>query len=296
MTGVTIAAMKTIQHKHRLEAEPRASGAVFVKSGTSGNLDPIHLEQFDALILVVTDHEEPVNHISHYIEDSMRLQERWIHKSGLRTWILNGGNRNIIQWILNGEILFDKDHFLHGLRQTLIEFPAELREQKVLIEFSRFLRCYLQSRDQLRKGHIFDAHINIVRALEHWGHIAIIEQGIHPEMMVWAQVRDINLGIYKLYEELMFSEEPMEKRVELMQIACEFAVISKMKTFCRLLIRVLESREEPWSAVELKEHPLLKEMRLDLALVLQKMAARQVIREVHVPMEGTGIREIRYTV
>jgi len=289
--------METIRLTRRLELEPRASGALFVKRDPSRHVDPIHLDQFDALVLVVTDHEEPVNHISHYIEDSLRVQERWIHKAALRTWILNGDNRSVIRWVLGGDILFDRDGFLRELRQTLTELPPEFREQKVLIEFSRFLRCYMQSRDQLRKGHIFDAHINIVRALEHWGHIAIIESGGHPETTVWAQVRDINLGIYKLYEELMFSEEPMEKRVELMLIACEFAVISKMKTFCRLLFRVLQSREEPWSAVELKEHPLLKEMRLDLALVLQKLAARQLIREVSFrAVENGGAREIRYTV
>ena len=54
--------------------------------------------------------------------------------------------------------------------------------------------------------------------------VAVIENGLFPEVTVWSQVKKIDPAIYKLYEELIISDEPLEKRLELLFLASEFFI------------------------------------------------------------------------
>ncbi len=38
-------------------------------------------------------------------------------------WIMNGTNRRIIDWILNGKVLFDRNEYMENLKKRLIDFP-----------------------------------------------------------------------------------------------------------------------------------------------------------------------------
>lgn len=197
---------------------------------------------------------------------------------------------------MRGEILFDRDQYLAQIRQRLLAFPDELRKQKMLAEFAAFLRTYLHAKQDLQDGNILDAHSHILTSLHHWAHIVLIEEGVHPELTVWAQIKGYNPGVYKLYEELTVSPETLEQRVHLVLLACEFHVMSKMKSCCRLLLDLMENREEPWSVMELYNHPELRHLRVDLSLLLQKLVVRGFIREVAViPDSGdTDELELKY--
>jgi hypothetical protein len=278
--------------KELYKQDDRVLGVVSVTSQEQSS--PV-IDGFDLLVLIISKDKQPTNHISHYIKEEYRIQERWIHREGLENWILNGENRSIIQWILQGEILLDKDIYVEGLRHRLLEYPQELREKKLFIEFSLFLRKYIQGKDYIQHGQTLDAYSNVLEALQHWARIVIVESGHHPEVTVWNQVRKINPGVYKLYEELTLSLETLEQRVQLVLLACEFSVMSKMKECCKILFRVLESREEPWSAAELKYHPELIELHVELALVLKKLQSRGLIKEVAVVIEhDLSILELKY--
>lgn len=254
------------------------------------------VDGFDLLLLVVSGSLERVNYTSHYSKDDYRIQERWIDPAEMEAWILTGENRNIIQWIIQGEILLDRNAYLERVRQRLLEFPQPLRERKLLVEFSFFLRRYLQSKEYLRKGHILDAYSNILEALHHWARIVIIEAGAHPEVIVWNQVRVINPGVYKMYEELTQSSETVKQRVQLVLLACEFSVMSKMGTCCTILLRLLESREEPWDPAELARHPDLKDLHVEISLILKKLVKKSLIKEVGVIVgDDVDLLELRYT-
>jgi hypothetical protein len=250
---------------------------------------------FDAMILVVKT--ASADTLSHYIKDNTRIQERCTSSARLEQWILQG-NRKAIHWILQGEIVMDRHLFLEGLRHRLLEFPEEQRRQKLIVEFDLFLKCFLQGKQNLQDGHLLDAYSNILDALKHWARIAVIEEGIRPEVLVWAQVRKINPGVYKFYEELTSNNESLEKRVQLVVLACEFSVMSKMESCCAILLDVLQSRIGAWSLQELMEHPQLKELDLDLPLLLNKLVRKSLIREVVEPAEGDDefLLQLKYTV
>ena len=246
------------------------------------------IDGLDMLLLAVAERNDGhVRSVRHIRAEGKRVQIRTISAALLDEWIAGVENRSIIPWIARGEILMDRDGYLERVKQRVIEFPEELRRQKLAAEFSAFLRTFLHAKQDLQDGNVLDAHSNVLAALHHWAHISLIEDGVHPELTVWAQMKRYNPGIYKLYEELTTSLESLEKRVQLVLLACEFHVMSKMKSCCRLLLDIIESRDEPWSVSELMARPELKSVRLDLSLLLRKLVTRGLIREVAVlPVSG----------
>ncbi|MEX1031261.1 MAG: nucleotidyltransferase-like protein [Paenibacillaceae bacterium] len=256
------------------------------------------IDGFNYLCLVITDDVDHADSISHYSKEDTTIQERRIQSSALEQWIVFGENRSIIQWILQGEICLDRYGYLEGVRHRLLEFPEDMRQQKLFIEFTLFLRNYLRAKQYSIEKHFLDAYSSILEALLHWARIAIIESGIHPEVTVWRQLHKINPGIYKLYEELTLSNETLEQRVQLVLLACEFNVMSKMSDCCTLLLKILESREQSFSPTELMQHPQLSQLNVDMALVLKKLVVRGLIRETVVLIgEGANLEalEVRYS-
>lgn len=256
---------------------------------------PSLTDGFDMLLLIVTRSPERANHIHHYIRDNRRIQERWIHPADLESLVL-GESRKMMQWLLKGEIVLDRDTYLEALRHKVLEFPIDLREHKLLLEFCRFLRTYLQSKEYLLDEHLLDAYNNILEALQCWARIVILEEGHHPEITVWRQIRYLNPGVYKLYEELTTSKETLKQRVQLVLLACEFSVMSKMERCSKPLLAVLESRKEPWSATELQEHPVLIDIKDELPLLLNKLIKKSLIQEVAVSSDAEFMEmELQYT-
>ncbi|MFC0213580.1 nucleotidyltransferase-like protein [Paenibacillus chartarius] len=255
---------------------------------------PSLTDGFDLLLLIVTRSLDRSDYIHHYSREGVHIQEKWVHPDQLEQWIM-GDSRNLIQWLLKGEILLDRDTYLEALRHKVLEFPFELRGHKLMVEFSRFLRTYLQSKEYLLDEHLLDAYNNILEALQHWARIVIIEEGHHPEITVWRQIRSLNPGVYKLYEELTTSRETVKQRVQLVLLACEFSVMSKMERCCVPLLHILESREEPWSAAELQRLPALRDISADLPLLLNKLVKKSLIREVAMTNDVELELELRYT-
>ncbi|KRF19798.1 nucleotidyltransferase-like protein [Paenibacillus sp. Soil787] len=257
---------------------------------------PSLTDGFDTLLLIVTNDLSLNNHTTNYIRDDSRIQERWVDPSSIEQWIRHGVNRNILHWLLKGEILLDQNTYLEGLRHRILEFPGDLREHKLLVEFSLFLRKYLQSKEYILDEHLLDAYNNILEALHHWARIVIIEDGYHPEITVWRQIRAINPGVYKLYEELTMSKETLKQRVQLVLLACEFSVMSKMERCCEAFIQILKENEMPLSTDELQQHSQLVELRTELPLLLNKLVKKGLIKEVAVLIDEENSEiELRYT-
>ncbi|MNQ75940.1 hypothetical protein D3C85_907530 [compost metagenome] len=257
---------------------------------------PSLTDGFDTLLLIVTNDLSLNNHTTNYIRDDSRIQERWTDPASVEQWIRHGVNRNILHWLLKGEILLDHNTYLEGLRHRILEFPGDLRDHKLLIEFSYFLRKYLQSKEYILDDHILDAYNNILEALHHWARIVIVEDGYHPEITVWRQIRAINPGVYKLYEELTMSKETLKQRVQLVLLACEFSVMSKMEHCCEAFIQILRESEQPLSSDELQKHSRLVEVKSELPLLLNKLVKKGLIKEVAVIIDDhTSEIELRYT-
>ncbi|AJY73831.1 nucleotidyltransferase-like protein [Paenibacillus beijingensis] len=250
----------------------------------------------DLLLLIVKEAMDDLPVMEHFrIEKKMVLVCR-TDRDALNRLLSGDEHRVKLQWLVRGEILYDRDQFLANVRAKLMTFPIEMKEQKLFMEFACFLSTYLQAKQDLQDNNLFDAHSSIIQALNHWAHITLVEAGKHPEPAIWRQMRRFHPGIYKLYEELTVSPETLEQRLKLVLLACEFSIMSKMKSCCALLLRILESRDDPWSLSEMQTHPEIAGLHINLSLVLQKLVQRAYIREVAIvpPSGDTEALELRY--
>ncbi|WP_438448475.1 nucleotidyltransferase-like protein [Gorillibacterium sp. sgz5001074] len=249
------------------------------------------------LLVLVVENGASDGSISHYMQDGIRIQERRISRSTLEAILAAREDRTFIQWMIQGEIWVDPQAYLAQVRAELLEYPAIAKEQKLLAEFSMFLKRYMQCKEFLHAEQILDAYSCILRAIHHWARIVVLEAGVHPEATVWQQVRQYNTGVYKLYEELTASPETLKQRVELVLLACEFSVMSKMESCCSMLIRILEESEEPMGVEDLLGHPYLQgQTGANLPLLLNKLARKALIKEVAVATDAELFSlEVKYT-
>ena len=281
-----------IQLYERVKKDEHVTSALLYEQETPHTLVT---EPFHRLVLIVSERDDRSDNLFHYIKDGSRIQERWLRAEELERLICGGEDRIAIQWIVRGEIMLDRRGELELLRHRLLEFPEQMRERKMMAEFAAFLRTYSQAKDYIRAEQVMDAYSCVMAALHHWARIVIIEHGHHPVMTVWEQVHRINPGVFKLYEELTSSGETLRQRVELVLLAFEFSVMSKMESCFIPLLRTLSSREEPWSAAELLAMAEFGDMQ-ELSLLLNKLVKKSLVNEVAVALSDDFAElEIRYT-
>ncbi|MFX3648189.1 MAG: nucleotidyltransferase-like protein [Paenibacillus sp.] len=253
------------------------------------------IQDFELLVLVVHNDDQLKLAVGHYKYGDLRYQMIYASRHELESSVVTGNHNNLTQCLIDGEIIWEADNALSDLREELSAFGAELREQKLLHEFTCFLRMYVEAKRHILEGHVVDAYYNVLEALGNWARIVLIEQGIYPDHAVWTHVQNLDRALWKLYQELTVSSETLEQRVELVLLACEFSVMSKMSECSELLLRVIRSRKEPWSMNELVHHPQLRFVQEDLPLVIRKLVFRSIVKEsAGWPSIGAEGREIRY--
>ncbi|CAM3029293.1 nucleotidyltransferase-like protein [Paenibacillus sediminis] len=254
------------------------------------------LQDFDILILVVCECEHLKREVEHLIDKELRYQVLYVSLNYFKHWIVSGENRDIVEYLLQGTIIWDERGVIRQMKEKLFQFDHSLREQKMFSEFAKFMRMYVEAKRYIQDGHILDAYHSVLEALHHWARIELIKQNVHPETTVWNQLRNLNVAVYKLYEELAGGNETLEKRVQLAIIACEFSVMSKMEECSSILLTILRSRSKPWAVQELAELPELQHVSAELPMLLRKLVYRSLVNEEVRTMqrETELVREIRY--
>lgn len=277
----------------------RAIGAVSLRSDGlifHGSL----LHDFDLLVLVVCSNfgSSPQITIEHCVSGKLHYQLMYLGKNDIRNWAMAGLNREIVQCFLRGAVIWDDEGKLQSFRQDILNFGQKMQEQRKLNEYAKLLRTFVEAKKYAQENDLMDAYYRIVQALKHYASIELIEQGILPESSVWEQVRPINSVAYKLFDELTDNNETLEQRIQLVLLASEFSVMSKMEDCCSLLIHILGSRKSAWSFQELIEVPDLVYIKAELPMLLRKLVYRSLVREVTIQLQnGQGEwREIRYLV
>ncbi|MNP03604.1 hypothetical protein D3C76_954950 [compost metagenome] len=256
------------------------------------------LHDFDLLILVVCcdlGHSSQIQ-IEHCVIGNLHYQLLYVERNDIKQWVIEGQNRDIVRCFLHGDVILDKDKKLFSLQQDLLEFEGEMREQRKLNEYARLLKTFVEAKKYTRDNDLMDAYYCVLQALKHYARIELIEQGILPESSVWEQVRPINSVAYKLFDELTDNKETLEQRIQLVLLASEFSVMSKMEDCCSLLLNLLGSRKSAWSIQELVEIPELIHIKAELPMMLRKLVYRSLVTEVTVELNGVqgDVREIRY--
>jgi len=274
--------MEALDKKQRaveewLECLPEAAGAVYYKAGSQAD--------GERRLLILLMEEEGSSRSLQIPEEETQLIQVPLTIDRLKAAPYRYEDRDLIHWLRHGEVLKDSGLHLRHLREELDSFPRALQEKLVLIEFCCFYRHYLRSKRELEEQCLLDSYENLLQAIHHWGRLSAAEQGIYPDRMIWEQVRAVNIGVFKLYEELTSSSESLLKRIQLVLLASEFCVVSKLSICSAHLLRLLESREEPWSLQELESELGGVNLSVELGVLLAQLEKKEQIYEVVVPFD-----------
>ncbi|MEH6948858.1 nucleotidyltransferase-like protein [Bacillus sp. JJ634] len=246
-------------------------------------------DTFDYILFVIVNEAEDAVFVKHYMYKEKKAALHIVQEEQLKKWLLLGTNRKVVNWIQEGKILFDRNEYLKQLKTEIREFPFYGRKLKKGLEFAKLIRRYTDGRALFENGHFLDAFNHIVHSLHHLARLEVIEQGFYPEATVWNQVKLIEPEIYKLYKELVSSEETLQKRLELLFLASEFLIHSRISIGSQHLLEIMETKEEPWTIAELMNHPELIHYTVDLSVLVEYLIEKHVIQSIKVETKGQGV-------
>lgn len=227
----------------------------------------------------------------------MRIKKQVIVEQQISSWQLekgavNGLDERLAMMLAKAEILWDKDGYMKQMKQRLGRLPEILQKKNICREYSRLLRFFHETKERLQQGMALDAYHSSIQSLDSWARLIAYEAGENPQAAIWSQVKLLDYSVYKLYEELSFNVEALEKRIELLLLAMEFWITSRMKNSVRFLMEVMEKRNGPWSLQELMNHPLIQDAEIEVPLIIDKMVQRSLIQEVACSDRQNGAEEI----
>lgn len=254
-------------------SSPETLGVILVEKREKG--DPI-TDTFDAILLIITADETIPILTKHYVDKSGKAAMHTISEKQLRKWLLLGSRRKVVDWLFNGKVYFDRNEFVENLKE---EFPFHGRKIKMGLEFSKLVRSYMEGKTFFEQGDDMDAYNHVVESLHHLARLAVIENGLFPEMTVWSQVKKIDPAIYKLYEELIMSDEPIKKRLELLFLASEFFIHNRTADGAEHIMDVM-SKQKQWKIQELHEHEELTMYSIDLEVFIEFLVEKGFIEVV----------------
>ncbi len=145
------------------------------------------------------------------------------------------------------------------------------------------------------RGNFLDAYSNVTESLHHLARLSVLDKGLYPEVTVWSQVKKIQPEIYKLYEELLFSKESLEKKLELLFLAIEFMINSRTHDGAQHILETMLEKEI-WSVQELHTHKELKFYSGDLEVFVEYLIDKGYIIVEPIASKNESIQHRYYKV
>ncbi|MGP4066556.1 nucleotidyltransferase-like protein [Oceanobacillus sp. M65] len=252
-------------------------------------------EDFDGILLIIVQNAEQQWQAKHYeFEDERSAAVHIVTESVLMEWIDTSGYRRAVEWVIYGRVIFDRNEYVYNLKNQLRDFPNEKRDLRKAIEFGKLVKSYSEAKDLYETEEYKDANSKILYSLHYLARLAVIEKGYYPEVTVWSQVKQIDLEVYKLYEEFIESREEIKKRIQLMLLAMDFIISNRVKTSVKHLLEIMG--EESWSYVQLKTLPETSSYSLDLTAVISFMVEKGLLVTVKEQTKGIGVYHRKYVV
>jgi hypothetical protein len=252
-------------------------------------------DTFDVILLIIVKEADQPLLIKHYNYNDNKAAMHIITEGQLKEWLLLGTNRKIFEWLDNAKVLFDRNEYIANLKTELREFPFNGRKIKMGLEFAKLIRRYVDGKALFENKQFLDAYNYVVHSLHHLARLAVIENGLHPELTVWHQVKMIEPEIVKLYEELVNSEETIEKRLELLFLASEFMIHSRTNVGAAHLLEVLSSKDH-WTFNEIQNEKELLPYSVDMSVLIEYLIEKGLVDVVSVETKGQGIYHRCYRV
>lgn len=260
-------------------------------------LDSLITDDFDRILLIIVKEAEPEWCVKHYeFEADKTAAIHIVTNDLLMQWIHTSGYRKVIAWLVYGKIIFDCDGFVANLQEDLRTFPNDRRKLRKTVEFGKLITSFKRAKFLYKSSQYKDAYSHIFHSLHYLARLAVIEQGYYPEVTVWNQVKQIDLEVFKLYSELIESNEQINKRVQLMILAADHVISSRAKASAQHLLEILQSNENSWTYEELASDNRVAAYSPDLTAVITYLIEKDIIQTVMTETRATGIYRRTYQV
>lgn len=254
-------------------SQPETLGVIIIsKRNDAMNLT----DTFDTVLLIIVKEADKPIFTKHYSYEDKKMVMHVITEELINKWLYVGSNRRVVDWIFYGKILFDRNEYLQSLRSELQEFSFFGRNIKTGIQFAKLIRHFMEGKEFFNKGEYLDSYYHVVESLQYLARLSVIESGLYPEMTVWSQVKKIEPSIYKLYEELIFSSESLEKRLELLFLAIDFLINSKTHDGAQHIIETMLSKDS-WTTQDLHTHNELQYYSKELEVFVEYLVEKGYI-------------------
>ncbi|GEM04326.1 hypothetical protein HMI01_13140 [Halolactibacillus miurensis] len=249
---------------------------------------------FDTILLVVKEADEKIWSVKHYQIEDATVALHLVSSKRLEEWIKFSTYRRMIQWISKGKVLFDRNEFLNELKQELDRFPEELRSVKLTQEYAKAIRMFKEAVQLYDTDEELDCFNKVLRTLHSIGRLSVVKEGFYPELTGWQQIKRLDSGTYKLYEELVLSHEPIKQRVELMLLAIDFTLSNKVTEASEHLISIMG--DDAWKVDDLKETVRDFDYHLDLAILMAYLIEKKMIKVEEVQSKNPHVKHRYYRV
>ncbi|SDN70923.1 nucleotidyltransferase-like protein [Alkalicoccus daliensis] len=273
--------------------DPDTLAVIVVKKSA---LEDAATDYFDGILLVIKNERSKNWEIKHYEYKDQKAAMHIVNTTQIQQWLSQSTNRRAVNWLMNGKVIFDRNEYMKNFKERLIHFPENERQIRIGMEFSKLVRRFADGKSLYYEGHYLDSFNQIVHALHHLARLAVIERGYYPEVTVWQQVKQVEPEIHKLYSELVTGREPIEKRLELLLLANEFELATKLKLGSAHLLSIMEEKEEAWSVEELKERVSFHDYSLDLSMLLEFLVKKGLVDIKLEETRGKTINHRKYFV
>ncbi|MED4752764.1 hypothetical protein [Brevibacillus choshinensis] len=241
--------------------------------------------------LIVAKQPEIDGTIRRVLFQDQSIMEQWISMWQLEKGTIYGLDEKLAHMLARAEILIDKADYMRQIKQRLFRITDSLQKKLICREYSHLVLFFHEAKEWLQQGLTLDAYHAFVQALHAWARLIVYEMGEHPQAALWVQVKRLDSSVYRLYEELSMNAETLEKRIELLVLAIEFAVTSRMKESVRYLMELMETKVGPWRLQELMNHPAVQAADIQIPSLIDKMVQRSFIQEVVCPGSEDGEQE-----
>jgi hypothetical protein len=249
---------------------------------------------FDVVILLINNDQNISWEVKHYNVGEKRVSFHFLSQAMMHHTLIVGNHRRLVDWLVNGRIVFDRNEYLKEVKERIETFPPGDRSKKMTIQFTKMLRRFEEGKTLFQNGHFFDAFSNMMHALHHLARLSVIQHGFYPEVTVWEQVRHIEPSTYKLYQELLKSEESLEKRIELLILATELAIHSKTLTGSQHFLSLIQGSDNLFLISDLMSITETEDYRVDLELLVRHLVEKELISCFKAETKAAGIMKTYY--
>jgi len=245
---------------------------------------------FDVIIYAVVTDQESSEQSRHFYVQGMRIGLFMVDESLFRKRMLS--EANAFQLLTGSEVLFERDHYMESIKKETVACDHKMR---MGMKFAELIQSFSLGKNLFEDGHYLDAYDLLVNSLHDLARFALMEKGIEAETALWKQIKKNEPEILKLFEELIKSEEPIEKRLELLFLASSFFIYSKTLKGSEHILELM-NEHEIWNYEMISHHPQIKLYGSSLGTLLEYLIEKELIIPIQVESAFNGIYERYYQV